>query len=126
MRISDWSSDVCSSDLQVGEPVVAQQAVSLSAVHRESDEASARHPRPLVMQAGIGHRASWRRGLIPFSFQLSAGSISRNSSESAKSGVSNKVAQCARSAYQTALPVAALASSDPPRPLPKLGIANVG
>src|SRR3546814_12187289 len=71
-------------------PVVAQQAVSLSAVHRESDEASARHPRPLVMQAGIGHRASWRRGLIPFSFQLSAGSISRNSSESAKYGVTRK------------------------------------
>src|SRR3546814_10947721 len=34
MRISDWSSDVCSSDLSVAQAIIAVDAASIAAVER--------------------------------------------------------------------------------------------
>src|SRR3546814_4624495 len=57
MRISDWSSDVCSSDLGVGEPRVAlvgaAQAGSELGLHGQ--QASPRCLLPIVEPAGLVH-----------------------------------------------------------------------
>src|SRR3546814_19641990 len=50
MRISDWSSDVCSSDLQGDRPGIAQPGV----VVRHDRQAHARHVDPRRGQPGTG------------------------------------------------------------------------
>src|SRR3546814_6938788 len=57
MRISDWSSDVCSSDLQSDRHVPrprARQRPRISALHHRPDPAQRRHDRREQLRAGIG------------------------------------------------------------------------
>src|SRR3546814_8491407 len=70
MRISDWSSDVCSSDLPVGigllQPVIAREGVG--AAPREHDVRAVLHPRAreadgVARRDDARHRA--RRTLAP-------------------------------------------------------------
>src|SRR3546814_6566588 len=56
MRISDWSSDVCSSDLQSDRHVPrprARQRPRISAWHQRPDPAHRRHDRREQLRAGI-------------------------------------------------------------------------
>src|SRR3546814_10946735 len=61
MRISDWSSDVCSSDLQLGgtiRPFIGVDQVVQAFFGNEArdgeQEISVRDPQPLEYQRGIG------------------------------------------------------------------------
>src|SRR3546814_9402688 len=59
MRISDWSSDVCSSDLRVGEqrsrPARAQELIIERAGHRHRDRADMREDEGVGRHVGKTH-----------------------------------------------------------------------
>src|SRR3546814_11912651 len=60
MRISDWSSDVCSSDLDPGDkgmPLSAEQVDRLREELAESFAGGANEGRPLLLEGGLKWRA---------------------------------------------------------------------
>src|SRR3546814_9334334 len=59
MRISDWSSDVCSSDLGAGDVEIAQRDVAQAARRGEI----AQHPLDHQLGAAVGIDRLCRRGL---------------------------------------------------------------
>src|SRR3546814_4195668 len=64
MRISDWSSDVCSSDLPVAPPVMATPAVDPEEQRRLAEEEAARVSRVFFQTApGAGTASPSLAGL---------------------------------------------------------------
>src|SRR3546814_11599982 len=79
MRISDWSSDVCSSDLEV-----AVQVVRLVPVVPEGRQAGSDRHQPDVAVEGVGRRDDLRRGDVERA-QLALEAVDRKSVVSGKS-----------------------------------------